>query len=293
MAKFILSAFADEAADSLCEQIEALKENGICYIEPRSIDGKNLIDLTDGELLSVRKKLDERDIKVGSLGSPIGKYGINEPFSPYLEKFKRAIKVCNILGTDKMRMFSFFVRQEELKEKRAEVIARLEIMTEIARESGITLCHENESEIYGQMPSEVSDLLTSLPDMKGIFDPANYRMNGADALLGLEATLINLGYLHIKDAVFSEQMILPAGEGEGKIPEALLRVDSHTDDIVMLTVEPHLFSFTAYSSIDKRELKGRYHFKNRRESFSFAVNSLKNILKKLGFTESEDRIWTR
>ena len=40
MAKFILSAFADEAAESLDGQIEALLSNGIYQIEPRNIDKK-------------------------------------------------------------------------------------------------------------------------------------------------------------------------------------------------------------------------------------------------------------
>ena len=70
MAKFILSAFADEAAESLEMQIKALKENGIGYIEPRFIDKKGIITLSDEELYEVRRALDEGGIKVGSLGSP-------------------------------------------------------------------------------------------------------------------------------------------------------------------------------------------------------------------------------
>ena len=293
MAKFILSAFADEAGDSIIEQISALKDNGIRYIEPRSVDGKNILDLSESELLEIRKRLDEAKISVGSLGSPIGKYDIKAPFDEHLARFKKAIRACQILGTDKMRMFSFFVKEGELGRYRDEVLSRLSKMLKIAKENGITLCHENESEIYGQMPSEVSDLLNTLPDLLGIFDPANYVMNGADVTLGLEATLLRLGYLHIKDAIYKEQTIVPAGEGEGKITEALAKVDEFTDGVVMLTLEPHLFEFTAYSSIDKRELKGKHSFTNKSESFAFAANSLKNILKTIGFKESENGIWTR
>ena len=35
MAKYVLSAFSDEAADSLSEQLDALKECGITCMEPR------------------------------------------------------------------------------------------------------------------------------------------------------------------------------------------------------------------------------------------------------------------
>ena len=44
-----LCAFADEADNSLLGQIEALKRNGISYIELRNLDGKNACDLTDEE----------------------------------------------------------------------------------------------------------------------------------------------------------------------------------------------------------------------------------------------------
>ena len=53
MAKFILSAFADEAGDSLDAQIAALQRNGIGYIEPRAIDKKGVIFKTDEELKEI------------------------------------------------------------------------------------------------------------------------------------------------------------------------------------------------------------------------------------------------
>ena len=177
MAEFILSAFADEAGTTLKEQIEALKRNEIEYIEPRNINGKPILTLTDEELREVKAELDKNGIKVNSLGSPIGKYPIKQPFDAHLVDFMRAIEVCKILGTYRMRMFSFFVEQSELAEYRDEVIYRLTEMTRIAKEHGILLCHENESDIYGQNPSEMRDIMTSVPDIYGIFDPANYRMN--------------------------------------------------------------------------------------------------------------------
>ena len=45
MAKFALSAFADEAGSSLAEQIAALKANDIDYIEPRNIDKTGILDI--------------------------------------------------------------------------------------------------------------------------------------------------------------------------------------------------------------------------------------------------------
>ena len=44
MAEFKLCAFADEAGDSLAEQIKAMQENGIGLLELRTIDKKRLKD---------------------------------------------------------------------------------------------------------------------------------------------------------------------------------------------------------------------------------------------------------
>ena len=293
MAQFVFSAFADEAGSTLAEQIKALKENGIKYIEPRNIDGKGILTLTEDELYAVKAELDKNGIKVNSLGSPIGKYNIDAPFEDHLKDFKKALKACKILGTDKMRMFSFFVTQDRLSECRDEVIRRLKVMCEMAKEEGITLCHENESCIYGQMPCEVRDLLSEISELGGIFDPANYRMNNADVIDGIEATLINFKYLHIKDAIYDAQAIVPAGEGEGRIAEIIDRVNGHTDALVYLTLEPHLHIFDAYKDIDDHELKGKYSFNSNREAFDFAVNALAQLLNNNGYVKDDNGIWKK
>ncbi len=293
MAEFYLSAFADEAADDLDGQIAALHEAGIRYIEPRSIDKRGILDLSEEELKEVRAKLDRAGIRVGSLGSPIGKYDIDGDFESYKVTFEKALVACSLLGTTKMRMFSFFVDQAKLAEKREEVLARLSYMLTRAEEVGVTLCHENESRIYGQMPREVSDLLTSLPGLRGVFDPANYVVNGADALEGLAATLPSLAYLHIKDASLADGTILPAGEGDGHIGEVLDLVDRHTDAPVMLTMEPHLRLFDAFGKIDARSLRGKHTFNNNRESFAFAVRALEGVLTERGYRKGDTGTWKK
>ena len=293
MAKFVFSAFADEAGSTIEEQIAALKENGIGYIEPRKINGKGILQLSNDELAQIKKQLDENGIKVNSLGSPIGKYDITLPFEDHLVDFNRALEVCKIFDTDKIRMFSFFVDQKDLALYRDEVIARLGRMVEIATENNIKLCHENESKIYGEQPKEVLDILTSIPGMYGIFDPANYRMNNADVIEGINATLTNFAYMHIKDAIFETQTIVPAGEGEGKIGEIIDIVNEKVEGTVYLTLEPHLHIFDAYKDIDEHALKGKYVFNNGREAFAFAVKSLEKVLSDHGYRKDEKNQWIK
>ncbi len=294
MAKFVFSAFADEAGSSLDEQIAGLKRNDIGFIEIRAIGGKNVLDHTEEELIAIRKKLDEADIRVSSVGSPIGKYAIDKDFAPHYEKFLHCLKAAKILGADKIRLFSFFVGQDALKENRDEVIARLQKMLDAARGTGIVLCHENESAIYGQMPAEVKDILTTLPELRGIFDAANYIMNDADTIEGYEATAPSLEYVHIKDACYADHAIVPAGEGDGKLDTILSAVDKAKEGVVYLTLEPHLRLFDAFKDIDAHsELKGHHTFETATEAFDYAVQALEKLLTSLGFKKGENREWKR
>ena len=281
MAKFLISAFADEACDALEGQIKALQRNGLHCIEPRSMSG-NVIKKTDEELYAIRAQLDAAGITVPSLGSPIGKFDITEDFNVHLEAFDRALRACEILGAKRMRIFSFFVKQEELELYRDEVMRRMTILLERAERAGVTLCHENESHIYGQNPAEVKDLLDTLPGLRGIFDAANYVRHDQDPIKGFEATAEKLEYLHVKDALFADHSMIAAGEGDGQYREILERVDKMTDRTIVLTVEPHLYLFDAYKKIDKLELKNNRVFATSDDAFDYAVNALKKLLAEIG-----------
>ncbi len=292
MAQFILSAFADEAGKDLPHQIAALQRNGIAFIELRNVDG-SLIEKTDEELEGIAAQLRDANITVSSFGSPIGKFDIDGDFEVHLADFRRALRVCKIMGTDKMRMFSFFVPQDRLEECRDEVLRRLNVLLDEAEREGILLCHENESNIYGQNPKEVCDLLTSLPRMRGIFDPANYVMNDCDPIEGIEATLPSLEYLHIKDAIRTKKCMVPAGMGDGEIANVLRRVDENTDRTMHLTLEPHLHIFDAYARIDSHQLRTGIEFENNDDAFDCAVAHLKTMLTTLGYHEEENKTWKK
>ena len=292
MTQFILSAFADEANTALAGQIAALKRNGIYNLEPRNIDG-GILNKTPEELLEIRRELDANGIGISALGSPIGKFDIHGDFDAYLEKFRKALSVCKILGTKRMRIFSFFVAPEEYESCREEVLRRLTVLLDMAEAEGITLCHENESMIYGQNPEQVKDLLTSLPRLKGIFDAANYVMNDRDPIAGIEATLPSLEYLHIKDASFDKKCIQAAGEGDGRYEDVLKAVEANCEGTFFLTLEPHLHIFAAYRKIDSHKLKTGVDFASSDEAFDYAATALKKLLTKLGYSEKEDHVWKK
>lgn len=292
MAQFLISAFADEAASDLSGQIAALKRNGIRCIEPRNIGG-GILKKSEEQLEEIAAQLKENGITVPSLGSPIGKYPIDDDFEVHLAEFRHALRACQILGAKNMRIFSFFVPQERLEECREEVFRRMKVLLELAEEAGVTLCHENESKIYGQNPKEVADLLTNLPGLRGIFDAANYVREGQDPIEGMDVTLPTLKYVHVKDARAADGAIVPCGMGDGHYDELINRIDAMTDDVVVLTLEPHLHEFLAFKQIDSHKLITGLSFADSNEAFDCAVTKLKELLSSLGYTEGENKIWKK
>lgn len=292
MAQFLISAFADEVSPNLEDQIKALQRNGIAYLEPRNIDG-GILTKTEEELYAIRARLDEAGIGISSLGSPIGKYKITDDFAPHMEDFRKAIKACKILGTNRMRIFSFFVDQEELSIHRDEVHKRMEALLDEAEKEGILLCHENESKIYGQNPDEVADILSNHPRLKGIFDAANFVRDGQDPIKGIDVTLPSLEYIHVKDASYPDRKMWPVGLGQGQYEEVLKKADSAYNGTIFLTLEPHLYVFDAYKSIDHHKLKVGVLYDSPNDAFDGAATHLKNLLKKLGYHEEENKLWKK
>ena len=140
MARFLYSAFSDEAADSIDGQIAACKANGVTHMELRGVDGKNISEFTVDEAKALKEKLDANGMKVSSIGSYYGKIEITDDFEPHFEGFKNTVEVAKILEAKYIRLFSFyFTKGESYEEYRPEVMRRVRAMAEYSKERGV-LC---------------------------------------------------------------------------------------------------------------------------------------------------------
>ena len=274
-----LSAFSDEASSSLQGQISALKRNGISYTELRSIDGVNVKDFTIAYAKEVQKQFLDNGISVWAIGSPIGKVDINVNFAEYLDVFKHVLELANVLNTDKIRMFSFFNAYNDEN----KVFEYLSKMVEIARNYGVFLCHENEKEVFGDTAERVEKLMGNVDGLKFVYDPANFVQVGEKAEKTLDLFHAKSEYFHVKDVIEKTEELVPAGYGDGNILELIKRIEKDT----VLTLEPHLAVFAGYASIDNTVMKNKFEFKNNDEAFDFAVASLKALLKKAEYGETE------
>ena len=279
MAKFILSAFADEASPVFDEQLRILREEGVTLIELRGADGKNCADLTLEEATALREKLDAAGIGLSALGSPYGKYPLAEPFDRHLEKFRHGLEICRVLGAKRIRMFSFYPAGEVDAAARQEVLRRLEIMLTLAEEAGVQLVHENEKGIYGDTAERNADLLAHFGDRLGFaFDPANFIQCGVKPIEAFGQLHERITYMHIKDALMADGAVVCAGHGDGNVPEILRRLNAEREGEVILTVEPHLTVFKGLDQLQDEQLKHHESYPDSRTAFHAAVTALREIL---------------
>ena len=281
MAKFILSAFADEASPIFDEQLRILAEEGVSLVELRGADGKNCADLTLEEAAVIRGKLDAAGIGLSALGSPFGKYPLAQPFEKHLDKFRHGLEICRVLGAKRIRMFSFYPEKEENWDEasRAEVLRRLEMMLTLAEEAGVQLVHENEKGIYGDNTERNADLLAHFGSRLGFaFDPANFIQCGVKPIEAFEKLHERITYMHIKDALMADGAVVCAGHGDGGVPEILRSLNQEREDGIILTVEPHLTVFKGLENLQDEQLKHHESYPDSRTAFHAAVSALKDIL---------------
>jgi len=272
-----LAAFADEASPRVEGQIAALLRNGMQYIELRGLDGKNISQITEEEAHRYAKIYADAGIKVWSIGSPIGKVDIGSDLEAHRNLLRHVCRLANIFGTTRIRMFSFY-KSYECEER---VMDELSAMVDIAKEYGVTLCHENEKQIFGDTLERVLKIRESVDGLCHIYDPANFLECDQNAESTLNALHAGTDYFHIKDVVSSTGELVPAGYGDGMIDKLVAMIPADADKT--LTIEPHLAIFAGYSEIDNTEMKNKFHFASNDEAFDAAVNAIKQVLLSQGY----------
>ncbi len=274
-AEFILSAFGDEIAADLDEQLDVLEQEDIRFLELRGAWGKNVANFDNADLKRIEKSLAARGIGVSAIGSPVGKSLITEPFEPVLKQFERILEIADWMGSSYIRLFSFFMPKEEgeaaYDKYRSEVFRRLERMTEMSQPYGLILLHENEKDIYGDTAARCADLLDTVgsANLRAIFDPANFVQCGVKPFTEAYPLLErHITYLHIKDAFFEDGRVVVAGAGEGEVEEVVTAL--HQKGYVgYASLEPHLSASGVYGGFSGPQL------------FHEAVSAFKAILARI------------
>lgn len=275
----IITGFADEIDPMLDKQMEVLDKLGMSYIEMRGVDGKGLVYCSMEEVKDIKRRLTDKGIRLSSVGSPIGKIGIGDEFAPHMELLRHTVEIAHEMEVPYIRMFSFYIPGEEKPEAyREQVLDRLGQMADYAAAQDIVLLHENEKGIYGDNGARCREIMEALygEHFKAVFDFANFVQCGQDTLEAYEMLKDYIEYIHVKDALWKDGSVVPAGYGDGRVKEILQRLwqRGYTG---FLSLEPHLTDFTGFAQLEEG---GRIEKKlSGPEAFTLAHDSLVKLLK--------------
>ncbi len=280
MKRPFLIAFADEASPGMDEQIAAMLRNGMDGIELRNVDGENVSDIRLDKAREIRGKLDDAGLVAWSVGSPIGKIDIvGDDFAAHLDKLRHTVDIARVLGAGNIRMFSFYCPVgEDPGRYRDAVMERLCRMAEACEGSGVTLCHENEKGIYGDVAARCLDIHRSVPALAGIFDPANFVQCGQDTAEAWSLLKPYIKYMHIKDAL-ADGTVVPAGRGIGNV--GMIVKDFLAGGGMALTLEPHLRVFNGMEALergDQARAMDPYAYESGDAAFDAAASALRALL---------------
>ncbi|MEU7906501.1 sugar phosphate isomerase/epimerase family protein [Actinoplanes sp. NPDC049118] len=252
-----LSGFIDEISPDFTEQCRTAAELGLRYAELRSAWGVNILDLDPGRLGDMRRTLAAHDLEVSSIGSPIGKIFIDEDFAPHLDRMRHAADVAHLFAAPYVRIFSFFLRPgADPAGHREEVIDRMRALARVAEEADLVLLHENEKQIYGDVPGRCLDVVRSVdsPHLRLAWDPANFVQVGVRPYTDGYAVLRpHVAYVQIKDARAADGGVVPAGAGDGEVARTI-RALHHDGFDGFFSLEPHLSAGTATGGFSGPEL---------------------------------------
>lgn len=265
---FEITAFADEIAPDLATQLRVLKANRVTGLDLRSVDGKNVLRLSDAEVDAVGTAVAEAGLKVQCVGSPVNKVALTpEAEREEGEKLARAIEVAKRLGVRRIRIFTPESGDDDA------VVTWMERQLTQAQAADVLLLVENDAKFWSAYPQNAKRLFRELAgtNLMAAFDFANAHLLGTTVEEWFPWIVPYLDTLHIKDARIDESgngKVVPAGEGDAGLGIVLKALwDDHWSG--PLTLEPHLAVAGAAGGFSGEEL------------FNQAANALYSLLAEL------------
>ena len=238
-----LSGFSDEISPDFEQQCDLVSKLGMKYLEFRSAWEVNILDLDDDQLARSKDLLSSYQLGVSSIGSPIGKILIDDDFEPHLARARHAADVAHYFDAPYIRVFSFFMPEgSDPDSHRDEVLRRMSQLAKVAEEANVVLVHENEKDIYGDIPRRCLDIVESVgsPNLKVAWDAANFVQVGVRPFTeGYALLRPHLEYVQIKDALLATGEVVKSGEGDGEVTATIRELRSDGFD-GFFSLEPHL-----------------------------------------------------
>jgi sugar phosphate isomerase/epimerase len=167
--RFKLGAISDEFSQDFEHALTAMHGYGLRWVELRTLWNTYNTELSPNQLRKVKDLLQRNQMQVSVVDSALFKCTlpgtepvVNQkdayPYGGQMDLLKRAIDRAHALGTDKVRVFSFW-RVRKPKESTQRIADELLTASDTAQSAGIRLVLENESSCNVATGHELANML--------------------------------------------------------------------------------------------------------------------------------------
>ena len=253
-----LSYLPDEMKIDFARSLALGAEWGIRYVDLRSIDGVNVIDLTAPQIAQAQAQIAQHGMQVAAVATPFYKCmlpGHEEAaagdmhsarpltYADHVHLLRRGVEVAQAFGAPLLRIFTFW-RQEGVDCWPALGEA---VQTALAATagSGVAVGLENEGACFIGTSAELAEVARRIldPRLRFIWDPGNSTHRGMSPRAEDFAYFApRIAQVHLKDATYDTQsgrsFAALIGAGATDYPAELRRLAAAGYNGV-LTLEPH------------------------------------------------------
>lgn len=253
-----LGVLTDEVSANFEEALDWAVEQGLKHVEVRVINGRNVVTLNDDQAMEVRRQVEARGLFISAIASPLFKCALDpsrpiasgdtfgqkeESVDAHFDKLNRVIQLAKLLGTTRIRIFSFW-READPQFYREDIVRNLRQAAQVAQREGIQLLLENEPSCNGGFAEEVAAIVRSVDSsaLRGLWDPGNEAYGGREAFpAGYGFMKDILAHVHLKDAYLCADgtaRCVPLGSGSVPVIPQLkaLLADGYDG---LFTIETH------------------------------------------------------
>jgi sugar phosphate isomerase/epimerase len=224
----------DEISQDLERAFQVARELDMSYVEPHTLWGKAVSELTDAEVERVKQLLEQYGLRAylvcGLQFRPFSLADVeletmetHPRFQEHMRLLERFIQLAKAWGAPYIRTFGFTrdvgggnpsprspdgggISEETL----AKIAKGLRLACQRVELEGLTLALENARSLYANTGGNMRRILDAIqhPNLKIIWDPANAFVAGEDPAEGFEAVKGQIVDVHCKDA-----RVVDAGTG--------------------------------------------------------------------------------
>ncbi len=262
---FNLSCITDEISNSLIDAIKFCKKYGLRYVDLRTIDNVNLMNMEDNDLITVYQQLRDSSVEVLCYASPLLKWGdssyknieLNSNFHSYYHDsqidydglYHKAIYIAYNLGAKYIRVFSL-LKSDNYNSN--YLVKELSKICSLAHKYEVKVVIENEPICNLSSLQDLHEFFSKfeIENLYALLDFGNvHQSRELYSLSNVENLLPYTKMIHLKDydALNGKYVYLGAGDVDYKSIIDLIRKLRYSID---LSLETHVL-------VDKQQAVAR------------------------------------